>query len=147
MRIYSINVLELIAIWMATLMIQEENIVLRIMTDNSAALSSINRTTSPTYHLAAIAEMIWKRASALKWIIAAVHIKGTFNVLADQLSCNTVISTEWSLPAQVFRQQVLIHEPRLQVDLFATSLNHQLGDYVSPCPNQNASAIDAMSTS
>ena len=65
MRMYSINVLELIAIWMATLMIQEENIVLRIMTDSTAALSAINRATSVTYHLTAIAEMIWERASAL----------------------------------------------------------------------------------
>ena len=83
MRIYSINVLELIAIWMATLMIQEEIQVLRIMTDNSAALSAKNRATSQTYHLAAIAEMIWKRASALNWTISVAHIKGTFNVLAD----------------------------------------------------------------
>ena len=94
MRIYSINVLELLAIWMATLMIQEENIVLRIMTDNTAALAAINRATSVTYHLAALAEMIWKRASALKWAITAVHIRGMFNVIADQLSRNTVISTE-----------------------------------------------------
>ena len=94
MRIYSINVLELIAIWMATLMIQEENIVLRIMTDNSTALSAINRATSLTYHLAAISEMIWKRASALSWTISAVHIKRTCNVLADQLSRYTVISKE-----------------------------------------------------
>ena len=132
MRKHSINVLELLAIWMATLMIQE-NIVLRTMTDNTAALAAINRATSVTYHLAALAEMIWKRASALRWTITAAHIRGTFNVLADQLSRNTVISTEWSLPAQAFKQQVLIHEPRLQVDLLATSLNHQLGDYVSPC--------------
>ena len=62
----------------------------------------------------------------MKWSISAVHIKGTFNVIADQLSRNTVISTEWALPSQVFRREVLQYEPKLQVDLFAISLNHQL---------------------
>ena len=69
-----------------------------------------------------LAEMIWKRASALNWSITVVHIAGIFNVIADQLSHNTTISTEWSLSAQTFKQQVLIHEPRLQVALFATNL-------------------------
>ena len=58
MEEYSIKVLELLAIWMATLMIHQENIILRIMTDNSAALSVINKASSSTYHLASITEMI-----------------------------------------------------------------------------------------
>ena len=144
MKEYSINVLELLAIWMATLMIHQENIILRILTDNSAALSAINKASSGAYHLASITEMIWKRASTMKWTISAVHIQGSFNVIADQLSRNTTISTEWSLPKQVFKQEVLRHEPRLEVDLFATSLNHQLKEYVSPCPDQKASAINAL---
>ena len=82
----------------------------------------------------------------MNWTISVAHIKGTFNVLADQLSRGTVISTEWSLPAQAFKQQVLIHEPRAQVDLFTTSLNHKLKQYVSPCPDINACALDVMST-
>ena len=144
MREYSINVLELLAIWMATLMINQRNIILRILTDNSAALSAINRASSGAYHLASITEMIWKRASLMKWTVSAAHIKGSFNVVADQLSRNTTISTEWSLPRQVFKKEVLRHEPRLEVDLFATSLNHQLKDYVSPCPDQRARAVNAL---
>ena len=34
--------------------------------------------------------------------------------------------------------------PKLQVDLFATHLNNQLKMYVSPCPDQEAIAVDAM---
>ena len=144
MKDYSINVLELLAIWMATLMIHQRNIILRILTDNSAALSAINKASSGAYLLASITEMIWKRASVMKWTISAAHIKGSFNVVADQLSRNTTISTEWSLPRQVFKREVLRHEPRLEVDLFATSLNHQLKEYVSPCPDQKAEAINAL---
>ena len=79
----SINVLELLAIWLATLMINQRNIILRLMTDNATALSAINKASSGTYHLASIAEMIWKRASIMKWTLSAVHIKGSFNVVAD----------------------------------------------------------------
>ena len=94
MKEYSINVLKLIAIGMATLMIHQENVVLKIETDNTAALSAINRASSVIYYLAALAEMTWKRASALKWTITAVHTAGMFNMIADQLSRNTTISTE-----------------------------------------------------
>ena len=125
-------------------MIHQRNIVLRLLTNNSTALSAINKASSGTYHLDSITEIIWKRASVMKWTISAAHIKGSFNVVADQLSRNTTISTEWSLPKQVFKQEVLRHEPRLEVDLFATSLNHQLKEYVSPCPDQNAKAINAL---
>ena len=145
MEAYSINVLELMAIWMATLKIQERNQALRIMSDNSAALAAIKRAHSQTYHLAALAEMIWNRAATMNWTIAVAHIGGTFK--ADQLSRAKAISTEWSLPIQKFRQQVLVHEPRLQVELFATKVNHKLKQYVSPCPDINACAVDVMPNS
>ena len=125
-------------------MIHEKNIVLRILTDNSAALSAINKAFSGSYHLASIIEMIWKRASIMKWTISASHIQGSFNVIADQLSRNTTISTEWSLPPTIFKQTILPLEPRLQVDLFATNLNNQLETYVSPCPDLQATAVDAL---
>ena len=146
MKQYSINILELLAIWMATLKVKERNVIIRILTDNSTALSAIKRASSTTYHLASIAEMIWKKASKMNWTLSVVHIKGTFNVLADQLSRNTTISTEWSLPKEVFRQEVLALEPRLEIDLFATSLNHQLEKYISPCPDPRAVGINALVT-
>ena len=84
------------------------------MKDNATALSAINKASSGTYHLASIAEMIWKRASLMKWTLSAVHIKGFFNVVAEQLSKNTTISMEWSFLRQVFKQEVLKHEPKLE---------------------------------
>ena len=62
--------------------------------------------------------------------------------MADLLSrSNQVLSTEWSLHPQVFKQ--ICHKwftPH--VDLFATHLNHKVALYVSPVPDQNAWDID-----
>ena len=44
----------------------------------------------------------------------------------------------------MFKQEVLKHEPKLEVDLFATSRNYQLKRYVSPCPDQYAKVINAL---
>ena len=67
-------------------------------------------------------------------------------MIADQLSRRVVISTEWSLPPDVF-QMIQRWNPNLQIDLFATSLNNQLPIFISPCPDEKAVAIDALSTS
>ena len=141
---YSINVLELLTIWWATLMIQEKDHILHILTDNITAVSAVKRASSNVSILASIAELIWKRAEKMNWTISIAHIGGKFNILADQLSRNTIISTEWAIPQEVFQKEILKLEPRLQVDLFATSLNHKLITFVFPCPDQTAVAVDAM---
>ena len=143
---YSINVLELLTIWWATLMITHPNQVIRILTDNTAAISAVKKTTSKNSTLAGLAELIWKRAIQYNWTLSIVHIQGKFNIVADQLSRNTVISTEWAIPPHIFQREILKLEPRLEVDLFATTLNHQLETYVSPCPDMRASAVDALKT-
>ena len=72
------------------------------------------------------------------------HIKGKFNVISDQLSRNTTISTEWALHPKDFQRLILRENRNLQVDLFATSLNHQLKTFVSPCPDKETKLVDAM---
>ena len=65
--------------------------------------------------------------------------------IADQLSrAYKAIPTEWTLNKSVFRAVVNeLGEPGL--DLFATGLNNQLPVYVSPCPDPQALALDALS--
>ena len=63
--------------------------------------------------------------------------------MADQLSRNTTISTKWAITQEIF-QEILELEPRLQVDLFATSFNHKFTTFVSPFPDQTAAAVDAL---
>ena len=142
---YSINVLELLTVWYSLLMVEERGVVIQIRCDNSSAIASVRRSASLVHHLSALAELIWRRAVEYQWILYISHIKGTFNVIADQLSRRTEISTEWSLPPETF-QKIRLWNPKLQVDLFATHLNNQLPTFISPCPDERAVAIDALST-
>ena len=140
---YHINTLELLTIWLALLKVTERNIAIHIRCDNTTAVSAIKRGTSVFFHQIMLSELIWKRACNMQWTLTISHIQGKFNILADQLSRGTTISTEWSIPPKIFSQIILKKNPSLQVDLFATSLNHQLKNFVSPCPDQEAVAVDA----
>ena len=142
---YSINVLELLTVWYSLLMVEERGVVIQIRCDNSSAIASVRRSASLVHHLSALAELIWRRAVEYQWILYISHIKGAFNVIADQLSRRIEISTEWSLPPEAF-QRIRLWNPKLQVDLFATHLNNQLPTFISLCPDERAVAIDALST-
>ena len=143
---YSINVLELLTIWFALLMVSKKGIVIQILCDNSVALQVLKKGGSKRFHLSSLVELIWKRAAKFGWTLCMAHIQGSFNVIADQLSRKSALSTEWSLQTQDFRR-ILQLEPRLQVDLFATHLNAQLETFVSPCPDESAVAVDALTIS
>ena len=76
--------------------------------------------------------------------LRARHVPGSLNVIADGLSRrNQIQSTEWSLSPQIFKQISKLWESP-QVDLFATSLNKKLPTYVSPIPDPQAWAVDAL---
>ena len=142
---YSINILELLTVWFSLLMIRKKGVTIHIKCDNEVAVSLVRKGKSTNPHLSALADLIWRRATLLNWTLSISHIKGSFNVIADQLSRKVALSTEWSLPPEVF-QQILDRNKDLQVDLFATSLNYQLDNYMSPCPDKDAVAVDALAT-
>ena len=79
-------------------------------------------------------------------VLKARHIPGRLNVIADKLSRQgQIIQTEWSLH-QVFNLLVQTwHCP--QVAMFATKYNFKLAQYVSPVPDPNAWAVDALTVS
>ena len=143
---YSINVLELMTVWFALLVTSRKNVVIQVLCDNTTTIQVLKKGGSLNFQLASLAEMIWRRAALLNWTLQIAHIGGAFNVLADQLSRNEALSTEWSLTRRDF-QDVLRLNPRLQVDLFATSLNNKLQTFVSPCPDPQAAAVDALTIS
>ena len=75
------------------------------------------------------------------------HIPGWLNVIADKLSrLGQTIQTEWSLHPEVF-QAVCSRWHQPQVDLFATRFNNKLPQFVSPVPDPQAWAVDALSLS
>ena len=74
--------------------------------------------------------------------VSPEHIAGVSNVLADALSRDRVISTEWALSKETFRAISRAH-PDMEVDLFATRDNRQLPLFVSPFQDPKAIATDA----
>ena len=76
--------------------------------------------------------------------LKAQHIPGRLNVIADKLSrLGQTIQTEWSLLPEVFHRLCnKWHRP--QVDLLATRFNHKLPQFVSPVPDKQAIAVDAL---
>ena len=79
----------------------------------------------------------------LKITLIPRHIPGRLNVIADGLSRDTPLHTEWMLNDRVF--QLLLHRfPTMQVDLFATRHNNRLPTFVSPFPDPQAVAIDGL---
>ena len=81
------------------------------------------------------------------WILPH-HIPGQLNALADMASrARQVIASEWMLASSTFLR--IAHQSRLgrpTVDLFATRMTTQLPNYMSPCPDPQAVAIDALSS-
>ena len=79
--------------------------------------------------------------------LKARHIPGRLNVIVDKLSrLGQTIQTEWSLHPEVFKAiSSRWHQP--QVDLFATRFNNKLPQFVSPGPDPQAWAVDALSPS
>ena len=142
---YSINILEMLTIWYALLMIHKKQAVIQVLCDNTTAVAVVRKGTSSIPHLSTLAELIWRRAEVFQWTLSIAHIQGSFNVIADQLSRNIALSTEWSLAPSTF-QTILKLNPNLQVDLFATSLNNKLETFISPCPDMKATACDALTT-
>ena len=70
-------------------------------------------------------------------------IMGSHNVLADSLSRpNQVVGSEWTLNQEVFRE--IARKWSVNIDLFATSLNHRCSAYFAPVSDPMAVGIDAM---
>ena len=72
---------------------------------------------------------------------------GGTNVMGDQLSkANQVQLAEWTLAANMVREILRLY-PDLQVDLVTTRWDRQLDLFVSPFPEEQAWAVDALSIS
>ena len=73
-----------------------------------------------------------------------VHISGPRNIVADQLSRQTILPSEWTLDPQSF-SWILSLGVSPQVDLFATRENARMSQFVSPMMDDLAVAVDAFS--
>jgi ribonuclease HI len=147
---WHINLLELKAVVLALkafLLVLPKGVI-TIRSDNATVVAYINRqggTRSRALSIQAERLLVW--ANSQEWSLVAVHVQGAANVLADALSrSHTVVATEWTIANRVL-DRVWRRYFKPMVDLFATRFNHRLPVYVSPVPDPQAWAVDALAIS
>ena len=141
----SINARELLAIREGLLHFRsslvEKNVA--VFCDNSTAVSYFRKeggTMSP--FLNSLAQGILRLTESLSIRLLPQFIPGSLNVLADSLSRpHQLPHTEWSLHPEVFRS--ISRMWPVQLDLFATSANHQCSVFFSPFRDPLAAGTDA----
>ena len=145
-----INHLELKAVFLALKEFQTLvfNKTVLVATDNTTVVAYINKEGGmKSGSLCALLWRILSWCTSQQVTLRARHILGRLNVIADKLSrLGQTIQTEWSLHPEVF-QAVCSRWHQPQVDLFATRFNNKLPQFVSPVPDPQAWAVDALSLS
>ena len=146
-----INVLEMLAIHRTLQQIGDmlKGKTVLTLIDNSTTVSYIKKQGGTrSWELMAATKSVFELAQKLKITIIPHHIPGQLNALADMASrAGQIIASEWTLSKTMFNwvvTQSAIGPPK--VDLFATRFNNQLTQYMSPCPDPQASQIDALSS-
>ena len=119
-----------------------------VLSDNATVVSYIKKsggTKSVT--------LCMRMFQLLSWCISrnidlrARHIPGRLNVIADSLSRKgQLLHTEWTLCPEVFKWVKTLWDSPM-IDLFATRWNNKLPTFVSPVPDPQAWAVDALSIS
>ena len=140
----SINARELLAIREGLLHFRsslvEKNVA--VFYDNSTVVSYLRKeggTRSP--FLNSLAQEILRWTESLSIRLLPQFIPGSLNVLADSLSrTHQLPHTEWSLHPEVFR--FISRMWPVQLDLFATSANHQCSVFFSPFRDPLAAGTD-----
>ena len=110
----------------------------------SSLLYQQTRRTHSTSLLRLVVDLFkWLQAQDI--ILRARHIPGCLNVIADRLSRpNQPISTEWSLHSKIV-DWIFQFWGTPEVDMFATVHNICLLQFMSPTPEPQALAVDALS--
>ena len=142
-----INILELEAAFFALQSFGDKitGAHIQVHLDNTTAVAYINNMGgSKSLELNCLAIKIWDWSIQRDNWISAVHLAGKFNVRADAQSRNFSDKHEWTLNSSVF-EDILNQYPELNIDLFATRLNHKLPTYCSWKPDPGCSYVDAFS--
>ncbi|XP_031329346.1 uncharacterized protein LOC116166470 [Photinus pyralis] len=145
LRSEHINFLELQAILFGLkhFAINLNKISILVRTDNTTALSSINRMGSVKFKkLNSLAKEIWQWCEIRDLWLVASYIKSSDNWQADQASRILPPETEWALNDAIFADICKVFgEP--EIDLFASRANRKCAKYVTWHQDPEAEAIDA----
>lgn len=124
-----------------------ENCNILIRTDNTTALSYINRMGSVQHiTLHDLSKQIWTYCESKNIFLVASYISSQDNWKADYESRLLPTETEWSLSEYAFNKICRVFGLP-EIDLFASNTNHKCPVYVSWLPDPNSAAIDAFTLS
>lgn len=115
----------------------------RIMADNTTAVSCINNMGSTKEHLNVLAQEIWQWATDRNLWLSAAYIPGILNDEADKLSRALHTDMEWKLDSSLLKQALNVLQTTPYIDLFASSVNAQFPSFISFVPDCKAHAVDA----
>ena len=141
-----INILELKAILFSlkALLNDSKNVHLKILSDNTTAVHSINNMgTCRSLPCHQVVMDIWEWADAQNNWLTATHIAGKDNTEADALSRIQETSMEWKLNENIFHKIVSKYGLTPEIDLFATRINTQLNTFASFKPDPEATYINS----
>ena len=114
------------------------------MTDSMTAVFSINKMgTSHSDNCNTITFDIWDLCIKNDLWVSATHIKGKDNCIADKLSRNFNLDSEWMLNIKLFENCLKILHFKPDIDMFATHLNCQIKNFISFYPDPYVIATDA----
>lgn len=142
-----INILELQAALFALKSFASDtrNTHIQLQLDNTTAVAYINNMGGiKSDELDYLAKKLWEWSISRDIWVSAVHIPGKTNVDADEQSREFYDKHEWSVNNTVF-QDIKVQFPDLNIDLFASRLNHKIEAYCSWRPDPYSSFIDAFS--
>ena len=99
---------------------------------------------SKSTELDQLAFSVWEWGTTRHIWLSAVHIAGILNVKADEKSREFSGKHEWKLNVLEFKHIVSRH-PNLNIDMFASHLNHQLSTYYAWKADPGSCYTDAFS--
>ena len=145
---YHINILELLAAFfpLKCFCSHINNCHIQIQIDNTTAIAYINNTGPKSKELNQLAVQIWEWCISRNIWLSAVHIPGQLNTGADEKSRMFSDNHEWMLNKHSF-DEILLHHPDLDFDLFASRLNYQISSYCSWQADPNSAHVDAFTMS
>lgn len=146
-KVNHINYLELKAAFLALkgLCGDVKNEHIKLFLDNTTAIKYLSKMGGRKVLLNNLTKEIWLWCVQRGIFLSVFHIPGKLNVRADALSRQKLnMDMEWMLRQDIFQTIMALYGP-CDIDMFASSVNHQLPKYVSYLPDPNAVAVNAFS--